>query len=128
MQGSLPSNSYALVDDHTGYGYRTYTRYDMYCCSNNTSPSATFTYPDGTVSSSNHWNAYVSRHYGGDTYAGCYKFLYSVYYGYNFYLNSYAGVHMCRISDSDGHYHDVNIGLYGEGFGSKSTIPCAWTL
>ncbi len=91
----------------------------MYCCSNSTSPQGSFTYSNGRVTSSNYWNAVVSRHYGSDSYAGCYQFYYSYYYRYYFYLSSYSGIHTCSISDSRGNNLDVNIGLYDESFNSE---------
>ena len=117
--GPQPSNSYAIID--TSYSnINSYTRFRMYCCSNSTSPSGSFTYPTGSVSSSSHWNAVVSRHSGSDTYAGCYEFYYYYYYWSSFYLSSYSGVYTCTISDSRGNYLSVNIGLYSEGFSCKS--------
>lgn len=108
-----PSHSYALVDT----GYSSNNRFQMFCCSNTSSPSGSFTYPTGRVSSNDHWQAQVRIYTGSHGNAGCYRFSYR--YRDDFSLSSYSGIHTCRIADSRGNYLNINIGLYDETFRSK---------
>ena len=115
VQGPQPSSSYALVD--VGYGISS-TRLNMYCCSNTTNPSASFTYPDGHVSSGSYWGSQVQRHTGSSAYAGCYQFYhsYSSSGSYSFGSRGYAGIYACSMSDS---LEVLDIGLYDQGFSSE---------
>ena len=115
MQGPQPFNSYALVNTRTGLSsYRIH----MYCCSNNTNQSASFTYPDGHVSSDSYWGYDVIRYSGSDPFAGCYAFYRNNYYYYYYYFG-YDGIYTCNIDDSRGNTLHLNFGLYDEGFSSE---------
>ena len=123
VQGPQPSSSYALVD--VGYASSLiYTRLNMYCCSNTTNPSASFTYPDGHVSSGSYWGSQVQRHTGSSAYAGCYQFYYSFssFRSYSFGSSGYAGIYACSMSDSRGRTQVLNIGLYDQGFSSEWVV------
>ena len=119
VQGPQPSNSYALSNVGIGYSYY---RFDMDCCSNNTYPNASFTYPDGHVSAGSYRNSHVGRYSESSSYAGCYYFYHRNSYNYFFGSNSYDGIYTCNITDSRGTNLNLNIGLYDEGFSSESSI------
>ena len=120
LQGPQPSNSCALVDVGIGLSRN---RLSMSCCSNNTYPDASFTYPDGHVSAGSYWNSRVGR-YTGSSYAGCYYFYHvsTNLHGYSFGSNGYDGIYTCNITDSRGTNLNLNSGLYDEGFSSESSI------
>ena len=117
VNGPQPSNSYALVD--VGIGFSSF-RLTMDCCSNNTYPDASFTYPDGHVSAGSYWNSSVFRQTENNSHAGCY--LFNLSHNYSFGSNGYDGIYTCNITDSRGTNLNINIGLYDEGFSSESSI------
>ena len=117
-QTAQPNNSYAIVDT-AGSNRGSYTRFEMYCCSNSSSSRATFTLPNNVVISSNYGNIRYRRYTGSNTYAGCARFYYYYYPYDNFYLD-YTGIYTCNIGDSRGNNIAVSIGLYSEGFNSES--------
>ena len=121
LQGPQPSNSYALID--VGIGF-TSTRLNMLCCSNNTYPHASFTYPDGHVNTNSYWNSVGGRYSERDPNAGCYAFFhfFTNLRNYSFGSNGYDGIYTCNIIDSRGNELHLNIGLYDEGFSSESSI------
>ena len=115
--GAQPSNSFATVTD----SYYSSTRVDLYCCSNSTSASgASITVPHGSTYTSNFWHGQIYHSYSSSSYPGCIRLRYYDYRSHFHLSSSYDGIHTCNIPDSQGHILHENIGLYDEGFSSKS--------
>ncbi len=115
--GPQPNNSYAIVDTGRSNTY-SYTRGQIYCCSNSSYSTGSITIPGGgAVTTSNYGSLRITRYTGSSsTYAGCIT-LYHYYYYYSSYSlsSSYRGIYTCNILDSNNVNIPVSIGFYSEG-------------
>ena len=66
-------------------------------------------------------------HHTSGTYAGCTQLYLN--YRYTLYLSStYSGIYTCTRQDSNSNSISVNIGLYSEGFRSKSNLVGSYNM
>ena len=115
-RAAQPNNTYLSIYSGTysraGYSY---TRFNIYCCSNQSSSSyiGSFIDPYGNTYTGNFYDLRIETHSYSSTYAGCIRL-----YGYenNYYYSSLSftsGVYTCNIPDANGQTQRVNFALYG---------------
>ena len=121
-QAAQPNNTYLSIYSGTrsSAGY-SYTRFDIYCCSNRSSYSnvGSFMNPYGYTYTGNFRDLRIERYSSSSIYAGCIRL-----YGYEYYYSSLSynsGVYMCNIPDSSGQTQRVNFALYS--YNSKYMCP-----
>ena len=123
--GAQPQNSYDIVDlGESNSDTDRYFRLRMICCSNSSLSKGNFTFPNGHVRSSGRYDTragvvYVTQH-TSRKYAGCSELSYTTGTLYDIVPFSEHGIYTCTTSDTNGNRISTNIGLYGEGFSSKS--------
>ena len=127
---SLHNNS--IITTYTGYlsrySYRskTYRRMGFYCCSNSTTLRSTGSFI-GLNGNSYSGRISVQRFSSSSSIAGCmYIYLDGSYYTQNYLSTSEEGIYTCRMPDSAGRNIDVSVGIYRQGYASKSHIYSYW--
>ena len=108
-----PNNTYLSVySGRRSAANYAYKRFDIYCCSNQSSSSniGSFTEPYGSTYISNFYHLYIERYTYSLTYAGCIRLYGSRSYSYSLSYN--PGVYMCNIPDSNGQTQRVNFALF----------------
>ena len=118
-QAAQPNNTYlSIYSGSRSAANYAYTRFDVYCCSNQSSSSyiGSFMDPYGSTYTSNFYELRIERYSYSSSYAGCIRL-----YGYEYYTSSLSynpGVYMCNIPDSNRQTQRVNFALFG--YNSKS--------
>ena len=112
-QAAQPNNTYlSIYSGRYSSANNGYIRFDMYCCSNQSSSSYIGSFADPySVYTGNFRDLRIDRYSSSSTYAGCIR-LYGYEY-YSSYLSYNSGVYTCNIPDSNGQTQRVNFALFG---------------
>ena len=111
-QAAQPNNTYLSIYSGLSYSY-SYIRFNIYCCSNQSSSSyiGSFIDPYRSTYTGSFYDLRIETHSYSSTYAGCIRL-----YGYRYYYSSLSftsGVYTCNIPDANGQTQRVNFALYG---------------
>ena len=115
----LPNNSIILADTNAYYSWSSRTRMSFYCCSNSTS-HGTFIGLNGNTYSG---RIRIQQYSSSNRYAGCMHLYFVKDYrdsSQNYLETSEQGIYICRMPDTTGRNIDVGIGIYRQGYSSKS--------